>query len=261
MSSNAVGTYVRGGALGAPGAAAPDLGTSLSTAGIAWGNKVLEWTDLPEPVQAANRGGTVLVEGVNVTPGGRRLDGVVHQVMYGWRAWDDLVVVVTVTRPLARRSDGKLVPAGPWAERSTDEYASTSPAAHTRSKIATGHTHQAADVAGPGGEVPRDMLHAADIFGYLPAPARGRLVKDVPVPTVWLGELSRWTITGTPAVEQELVMLRVGGTTAIALKAVRTGLPDKLAAQEWVIDRHTYTLTSGPLALGSSSVNANQIGR
>jgi len=225
-------------------AAAPDLGSSASTEHVTWNGKVHAWSDLPASVRDANEGGHVEVEGVHLAPGARLIKGVPHQVMYGWRVWSDLVVVVSIVRPLAARPDGRLAPAGPWVELVTDEYRASAPSIHTRSAIATGRPDDAGGLASTGGAgaLPRRQARAAEVFAFLPSPVRGRLVKAVPSPDVWLGELSRWDVTGSRDVEEELVMLRLGATSAVALRAARQGRLDRLASQDWTIDRFTFDL-------------------
>lgn len=220
--------------------AAPDLGDSRTTAGLAWTGAVLDWADLPPAVQDANAGGTVVAEGVTAVPGARRIDGVAHQVRLAWRAWNDLVVVVTVTRPLYRRDDGKLAPDGPWAGRRTDEYPATTAARHTRSTIAPGVPALPGDPRGAG-VCPRDQEGAAEAFPYLPSPVRGALVKAVPNPTVWAGELTRHTLDGRVTVEERLVMCRLDDTGAVVLTATRSAVPAQLPSADWTINRHTFT--------------------
>lgn len=233
-------------------AAAPDLGSSASTERVTWNGKVHAWSDLPASVRDANEGGHVEVEGVHLAPGARLIKGVPHQVMYAWRVWSDLVVVVSVVRPLAARPDSRLAPAGPWVELVTDEYRASAPSIHTRSAIATGRPDDAGGAStGGASALPGRQARAAEVFAFLPSPVRGRLVKAVPSPTVWLGELSRWDVTGSLDVEEELVMLRLGATSAVALRAARQGRPDRLASRDWTIDRFTFDLVPSRPALES----------
>ena len=244
-------------------AAAPDLGSSASTEHVTWNGKVHAWSDLPISVRDANEGGHVEVEGVHLAPGARLINGVPHQVMYGWRVWSDLVVVVSVVRPLAARTDGRLAPTGPWVELETHEHHANTTAIHTRSAIATGRADDAGGLASDGGAgaLPRHQARAAEVFAFLPSPVRGRLVKAVPSPDVWLAELSRWDLSGSRDVEQELVMLRLGSTSAVALRAARQGRPEELAAREWTIDRFTFDLSPTRPALEAPGPRARRIGR
>jgi hypothetical protein len=243
--SNAVGAYV-----GPPTAGAPDLGDSRTTAEIAWTRGILTWADMPADAQSANAGGQVVAEGVVAVAGARRIGGVTHQVRLGWRAWGDLIVVVTVTRPLSRRQDGKFAPAGPWTASSTDEDEAAAPARHTRSTVPTGSPSQTSG-SGDGSDVARrEFDEAVEVFAYLPSPVRGALIKAVPTPDVWLAELSQFTTSGVTAVEQRLTMLRLDANAAVVLTATRSEVEARLAGTDWTVNRHTYTFTPVRPALG-----------
>jgi hypothetical protein len=250
--SNSVGAYVGT-------SDSPDLGDSRTTSGITWSDRVLEWTDLPADAQAANAGGVVIGEGVQEIQGARRIDGVAHQVRIGWRAWSDLIVVVRVARPLRSRQDGKLTPAGVWFTWASEDYNATAPARHTRSTIPTGWP--SADSSDGGATLPREHEAGAHAISFLPSPVRGTLIKAVPDPIVWVGELMRVSSTGSALVEDRVSNCRIGATSAVVLEASRKGLPAVLPVADWTINRRTYELAPSRAALGRGrSGTAHQIG-
>ena len=224
------------------------LGDARTTAGVTWDGRIITWADLPADAQAANAGGATIGEGVLAIAGARRIGGVPHQVRLAWRAWDDLIVVVTAARPLRWREDNRLAPAGSWFTHATDEYLAVAPARHTRSTVPAGAASTGPDRV--GAETPREHEAAADAFGYLPSPVRSRIVTAVPNPVVWLGELARYTTAGVVAVEETLSLCRVGQDAAVVLLASRAGHPSGVSAGDWTVNRHTFALQPHLPALG-----------
>ena len=221
--------------------------TSRSTERVVWSGRVLSFDDLPNGVRKVAPAAGVLAESV-IAVAGVRIDrgGVARQTRLAFRAYADRVVTLKVSRVLTKRSDGKYAPLGVWEvrEHSTWVTAIGRRASRQVAKVKPGHLVNGSSAGQGGAEPAREAVSAAHAETYLPTEVRGALSRAVPQPTMHVGEI---TLYEGRAGMQEVVVLRLGGTSAVVVKAERPN--DPKAA--WSVTQWTYALDPRSKALSA----------
>jgi len=232
---------------------------AVSTRTVSFSGQVHTWDEMPdESIRVAWSDAPLVAEGVQRdSDTAVRVDGVLHQRMEGWRAYEDRVVVARALRALAARSDGRLEPAGDWFHHS-DRLLVPSVAPERRDgTVPAGVDDEPEAAAGAGRRRPvvrvrrREHEKAATTFIHLPAAVRQGVEDAVPDPELWFGEIIQHR-RGDQPVSQTVSMLRADGDRAVALRAWRrvprgswvTGRPasDALARTDWTVCQLTYEL-------------------
>jgi len=229
-------------------------GSSRSTKNTQWNKPAASFSDLPSAAQTAAPAAGVLAEAVVTLRGAARDLGRLIQTRIGFRAYADRVVVLTVTRELRARDDGKLVPVGDWALAGamTHKAARGTVAVHQAATVAVGAVASAvgdSTAAAPS----RGAADAIDAEAYLPPSIREDLVAAVPAPSAHIGNLLRWPTT--PTAHQEVRVLRLTAGKAVVVAADR---PDRHNAA-WTITKWTYLLAAP--SSGSKSLPTRQPSR
>ncbi|TFD04130.1 hypothetical protein [Cryobacterium sp. TMT1-66-1] len=214
-------------------------GSSRSTQRIKWNKPAATFTDLPAAARSAAPAPGVLAEAVVTLRGATRESGRLIQTRLGFRAYADHVVVVTVTRQLRARADGRLAPVGEWtvAEAVTHKIAAGTVAVHQTATVAAGAVGPT--VGGLAAVAPgRSAADALDAESYLPPSIRQDFVAAVPGPRTHIGNLLRWPTT--PTAHQEVRVLRLAAGKAVVVAADR---PDRHEAV-WTVTKWSYDLAS-----------------
>ncbi len=204
-----------------------------STAGVAFNVKALMFSDLPSAAQRDAPAAGVLAECVVKLPGARRDRTGLHQTLLAFRAYPERIVYVEVERPLTRRDDGRLAPAGAWALANRTVFGGTR-AVRTSGVVAPGVA--LSNLAEPGGATVTPRHHVTADEAFLPAAVRSGLAAAVPNPIHRLSRLLLMTRNGVDV--QELTVLRVGGDRAAVVFATRA---DEARAS-WEIQQWVYEL-------------------
>jgi hypothetical protein len=235
---------------------------AVSTRSVAFSSRVHTWEEMPdESVRVAWSDAPLVAEGVHrVTDTAVRVDGVLHQRMQGWRAYEDRAVVAHALRALAGRSDGRLEPVGAWFHHSELVLVPSIAPERRDGVVPAGIDDEPGSGAGTARHRPlvparrRDHEKAAATFVHLPAAVRQGVVDAVPEPDVWLGEIVQRRHGDRP-VSQTVSMLRTDADRAVALRAWRhvprrprlapRSASDVLVATDWTVCQLTYEL-AGP---------------
>jgi hypothetical protein len=220
--------------------------TSQSTASVRFDQAVVGFADLPAEARCLAPDHGVLAEAVVAVPGVVIRNGVALQERQAFRAHPTQIVIVTVSRKVKRRGDGKYSPDGPWNLTSSKTLTTVSHVRATRrtGTIAPGTLTDA--TAATGGPSPsREHIDAVTTEVYLPAEVRATLAHEVPRPETHIGGLTRWE-KRPGAATQQVVVLRHGGATAVVVKATRRDRPDF----PWDVAHYAYQLETGSKALG-----------
>jgi hypothetical protein len=223
---------------------APAAG-SQSTASVRFDQAVLEFADLPVEARRLAPDHGVLAEVVVAIPGVVIRNGIALQERQAFRAYPTQILIITVSRQLVKRGDGKYSPDGPWNLTSSQTLTTVSGvrAARRRGTIAPGTLTDA--IASTGRPPPsREHIDAVATEVYLPASVRATVAHEVPRPEAHIGELTRWE-KRPGAATQQVVVLRHGGATAVVVKATRRDRPDF----PWEVTRYAYQLETGSKAL------------
>lgn len=250
--SREVSAYTGSTAVGRP-AAQSVAGTSRLT-GNDWSGRLHSWSDLPAVVQGRYPD-PAFAEGVHQTA--LSIGGVTHLLRQAWKAYPDRIVVLSLTQRPEVLPSGALRPVGQWALKTSVLHAA-GPVMKTSKAMGPG-SDTAADDSGPGASIPARQARAAVVFDYLPSRVRSSVVRAVPTPLVWVGELSQWVEPGSPD-RQDLVMLRHDDATAVVVKATRAGRGD-LARADWNVTQYVYSLGSERLQLGSATPGRLRLGQ
>jgi hypothetical protein len=149
-------------------------------------------------------------------------------------------VTLTITREVARRSDGKFRPTGqPWTLADTRRFSAVGTATRRTGSVKPGRL-LAATASGDallGARSPgRDAESAIDAESYLPAVVRMDLAALVPSSSVHIGQILLSTVGDRST--QEIAVLRLDDMRAVVVKASR---PDKVVAS-WELIQCEYQL-------------------
>lgn len=220
-----------------------------STASTSFGETVIEWEDLPAETRSADEGyGTLLTTCIRIGTGyARKVDGTPHQVMTGFRAYLDRLIIVELVRPLTKRTDGALQPAGNWRHHQATVYKPTNPPVRTRGTVPAGIATGGATSTDGQGDIPAPHRTGAQNFALLPAAVRATAARAVPSPKTWVGQIVQWTSNKVP-IRQAISNMRMDPTRAVVVYAERgDSTPrsaEQLAALDWQVTQLSYDLTS-----------------
>jgi hypothetical protein len=222
------------------------VATSQSTAGIAFERTILRFDDLPAEAQRLAPDLSVLAEVVTAIPGLSIRNGVTTQKRIGARSYATKIVIVTVTRKMKKRSDGRYSPSGPWALASSQTLNTVSGVRATRrtGTIVPGTLTDTYATLASGPAPSRERVDGQNAEMFLPAEVRSRLSYEFPQPEAHLGEITQWERSSR--ISQEVVIFRQQGPAAVVLTATR---PDRAHAP-WAVTQYSYVLETGVKALG-----------
>lgn len=223
--------------------------TSQSTERVVWRGTVLSFDDLPKDARKVAPASGVLAERViALADVGIDRSGVARQTRLAFRAYADRVVTLKVSRVLTKRSDGRYAPLGAWEVREHSELATAIGRRASRQvgkikpgRLITGSSGDQSHTAEPA----REAASAAHAETYLPAGVRGALSRAVPQPFAHVGEIALYG--EGRAATQEVVVLRLGGASAVVVKAERPN--DPKAA--WSVTQWMYALDPRSKALSA----------
>jgi hypothetical protein len=228
-----------------------------STATIEFGGEVFTWSSLPaESRRAAKHRAPVLAEQVGADAGYEQRGPEVVQVLRGWRAHRDALLVVVAVRQVAPGRDGA-VPVGPWRHVSVRRYDVVGEPKRRLGRVPAGVLPDRSVAAGPGR--PASTPHhspqeasAAGAWPHLPAPVRQGLNRAVPVPVDWLGELAQHRGGERAVLSQAITMVRRDDARAVVVVATRERLltpglrpaveEAALAGADWLVEQLTFEL-------------------
>lgn len=228
---------------------------AVSTANVAFDGDVLTWDDLPARTRADAAHSTALVAECAVCdPGPLVEDGRTLQVLRGWRAHRDLVLVAVAVRPLVPAPGFGMRAVGPWEHRSLTTHAVRG-VPERRTGTVPADVAPAAGGDAPGPSVTRPPGHhsaAAATWPYLPGAVRAGAEAVVPVPDVWLGDLVQQRSPDGFPVAQDVTVLRLSATRAVVVRATRAvaEVPGatvreqttRIAATAWLIEQVSFVL-------------------
>jgi len=240
-----------------------------STATIGFDGAVLTWSSLPEESRrAARHRGRVLAEQVGTDAAYEQRGHETAEVVRGWRAHRDAVVVVVADRPVVPGPDG-MVPFGLWRHVSVHRYDVVGEPKRRLGRVPAGVVTDRSGSAGaqrPVGVPPHGPQEAgaASAWPYLPAPVRDGLVRAVPVASDWLGGIVQRGGGHDQVLSQSITMLRRDDACAVVLVATRErrltpGLRPgdeeaALATTDWLVDQLTFELRPQPLLEATRAV-------
>lgn len=230
-----------------------------STAAQEFDGATHEWNDLPEQTQAADDGNGTLVAEVAHRPSeyAVTIDGRPHQVTVAFRAYLDRLVVAQAVRPLNRRENGTLAPAGAWRHHEATIHRPVTNPVRTRGKVPPGTPTASDDAPSSHARPPARHRAGAHAFGYLPAPVRATAIAAVPEPSTWLGQIVQWSRNDSP-VRQRVSNVRLSHERAVAVTAERGDgvterTPEQMAALPWEVVQVSYDLAEPAQQIGSQS--------
>lgn len=227
-----------------------DQAGAASTAATSFGGTVMDWPDLPAESQQFDDGTGTFVTGLLSVGSGyaRKINGLPHQEMNGFHAYQDRLVLVTAVRPLVKQPNGTMKPAGPWIHHEGHVLRPAQPPVRTRGSVPPGNPAQAkAEAAAGGAKVPAPQRRGADTYTYLPAPVRNTATKAVPTPSVFLGQLLQWSGDNDLPTRHRISVLRMDEHRAVVILAERGHAEversaEQLAAMDWEVTQITYDL-------------------
>lgn len=239
-----------------------DAGPGASLSQATWGKDALTLDDIPTSFRNANAnagagsgGGSgsdlVLASQARPAPapvpdkpfayGIRQLDKPrrsgdrIVQRRIAWSATPESVTTTVIERDLARRPDGKLAPSGQWLIETQDVHRDCRGKAALRTGVLADDP-----VSGSGGAVPAtpaapvdDRHSGAEAMPYLPRSVRVHLLRTVPEPDVFEGEVVRYVHDG----HIELRLLRMDSTKAVVIHGTRAE-----GETSWAVKQADYDL-------------------
>ena len=223
---------------------------AVSTARVAFDGVPLRWADLPQDLRASATSFTSLVAECAVVAGD---DGDTQHGL-AWRAFEDCVHTVAVTRPMRPGRDGDRVRlAGPWRAVGHDRR---SVVGRVRRREGVVGADIDADPAGGADDVGR-TAHVADegttgarASAYLPAAVRAGMRVLVPVAGWYVGDIVQEHRSGRP-LAQTVTVLRADAGRAVVVRATRRlatasgprgARADALARTPWFVEQHALDL-------------------
>lgn len=233
-------------AVASPATDASRYGVAATTENAQWTGRVLGWGDVPGGDAGIPR--PALVEGVIAQVGAKKATAGLVQVRHAYRAHAHGVHLLTLHRPLTRRADGRLSPAGEWAVTAREDLRGTPRV--TRGVVEVVYAQGTVTEEGPSVTVPLAHREAARVAGYLPGVVVDGVERAVPTPRLYLAELVR-TDDDSVTQTQTLSLLRLGDATAVALRAEREGSGD-LALAPWTVTQYRYDLTPSRMQIGGT---------
>lgn len=166
----------------------------------------------------------------------RKPDGSIVQRRIAWSATSSAVTISVIERDLTRRDDGKLTPTGQWLLDTRTTHTHLGDKATLRMGAVAFDTQTG--TSEPTADFVADTINEIEVAGetvlpYLPIAVRAQLIRAVPEPTIFYGQMLMFPHDG----HHEIHLLRLDDTTAVAIyaEAARN-------ARAWSLKQATYTL-------------------